>query len=59
MLNSKPKKSKPKLKPEQVRAIRASLKTSHQLADEYGLAASTICRIRNRWTYKRVDHVSA
>jgi len=36
----------------QVSEIRRSCETSQKLADQLGVSASCICKIRNGWVYK-------
>jgi hypothetical protein len=47
---------KRRFQPAQIAAIKASPETSGKLADELGVSTSTICKIRNGWTYKKVNH---
>lgn len=48
---------KRKFQPAEILVIRASLEPSGKLADKLGVSASTICKIRNGWIYKKVQHV--
>lgn len=43
---------KRKFSPEQVSEIRSSSEASQKLADQLGVSASCICKIRNGWVYK-------
>lgn len=47
---------KRKFCPEQVAQIRACKTPSQKLADQLGVSASCICKIRNGWVYKELRH---
>jgi hypothetical protein len=47
---------KRKFNPTQILQIRASSESSSALADMLGVSASCICKIRNYWVYKEIQH---
>lgn len=47
-------KSNQKLNPQQVELIRRGIESTGVLADKFGVTASTVCKVRNGWTYKRL-----
>lgn len=47
-----------KQKPSVIQMIRQSLEPGTVLADKLGLSTSTICKIRNGWTYKGVPNAT-
>jgi len=53
-MNKHKSNQKHKLTPSQVEQIRKGCLSSGVLADRFGVTASTICKVRNGWTYKRL-----